>query len=267
VGGIDVSHAGGVPLQVTPLLGSANCGGPDNSFCGTSVFYSVNLTAMTLGSGSATVDTGLTEQLAQGTPLDTGTSFFFVPTPVEDNALAALDSNAGFKSLFPGQNLEATGCVTASSSVTAVDIDEALPPLNMTFGSGAAAITLTSPALASYLYDAGSLGSGEQYCLAMFGGGDAGSAADCVPGIDPPGVTCGGMILGDMFLRNFVTELDLVHGTAGFAPTTTCPAPDAAHPMAKLTKSTRHDPRERGRGPARLREQERQAWTRRLQLH
>ena len=53
-------------------------------------FYSVDMTAMTLGS----TDLGLTSALADGPILDTGTSLFYIPTAVEANLISAINSSA-----------------------------------------------------------------------------------------------------------------------------------------------------------------------------
>jgi hypothetical protein len=53
------------------------------------------------------------------------------------------------------------------------------------------------------------------------------------------------MILGDMFLRGFVTVIDRVNERAGFAADVFCPAPAVARAGAGFRK-----PREVGRGVA-----------------
>jgi hypothetical protein len=182
-----------------------------------------------------TVDTGLTSANAGGPILDTGTSLFYIPTAVETSVIAAINASSGFTSLFPSQTMtdpsgqsQTSGCVNAGTGVTDAMVDAMMPKLNMTFGSGANAVTIAAPALESYFFNAG----GGQYCMVMFPGGDDGE-----------------MIMGDMFLRGFVTDIDIANSRAGFAPSSHCAAPVArvAHEFQK--------PRELGRGPQRLKAQ------------
>jgi hypothetical protein len=67
---------------------------------------------------------------------------------------------------------------------------------------------------------------GGMYCMVMFPGGDDGE-----------------MTMGDMFLRGFVTVIDIANEQAGFAPSAHCAAPAAA------SQHEFHKPRELGRGP------------------
>jgi hypothetical protein len=108
-------------------------------------------------------------------------------------------------------------------------VDVTLPELNMSFDNGSGGtFTLTSAALDSYLTDAGS----GMYCLVVYGGGDNGNA-----------------ILGDMFLRGFVSEIDLVDNQVGFASSSFCPAPTTT---ITTTVAAQHRVLERGRGPRNL---------------
>jgi hypothetical protein len=211
LGGYDASHASST-VQYTPMLSTG-----DNA-----AFYSVDMTAMTLGS----TDLGLTSALADGPILDTGTSLFYIPTAVEANLISAINSSAQFSTLFPSQVLtdpsgsgDTAGCIMAANGVSDAMVDSSLPPLNMTFGS----LTITASALQSYLIDAG----GGEFCMVMFGGGDSGA-----------------MTMGDMFLRGFVTVIDIANEQAGFAPSTHCTSGPAA-----FTQHEFHKPRELGRGP------------------
>jgi hypothetical protein len=220
LGGFDPSHAGS-DMVFTPLLQTTTnyTGGYPNSY-----FYAVDLSGMKLGA----VDVGMTEANAGQPILDSGTSLFYVPDAVETAAIAALNASSGFATLFPGQTMTdptgsgsgTFGCVTAGSGVTDEQIDAMLPPLTMTFGSGNAAVTIQAPPLASYLMDAGQ----GQYCMGMW-------SSDYGIGVS---------IMGDTFLRGFVTVIDLVNEQAGFAPDTYCHAPAASQERAF------HAPRERG---------------------
>ncbi len=48
-----------------------------------------------------------------------------------------------------------SGCITAGSDVTDAMVDDALPKLTMTFGTGATAVTISADPLKSYLINAG----------------------------------------------------------------------------------------------------------------
>jgi hypothetical protein len=156
---------------------------------------------------------------------------FYIPTPVEANVITAIMASPQYSTLFPGQTLtdpsgsgDTAGCIMAASGVTDAMVDAGLSKLNMTFGTGASAVTISATALNSYLINAG---DGE-YCMVMFPGGDDGE-----------------MTMGDMFLRGFVTVIDVANEQAGFAPSTHC----TTGPAAPASPHEFHKPRELGRGP------------------
>jgi hypothetical protein len=219
LGGVDTSHSASA-LEYTPLVQSRR----------NSNFYSIGMTGMALDS----VDLGSASDF-QDPIVDTGTTLFYVPDTVETGLISAINSNSAFQALFPDQTLVAPTeptdstaggvCVGAASMVTDQMIDEMLPPLKMTFdamGDGGS-ITITAPALESYFVDAGA----GQYCLAIVGGANYGN-----------------VIMGDTFLRGFVTEIDLVDNRVGFAPT--------GCPTALDSGAVQHRMVERGRGPRKL---------------
>jgi hypothetical protein len=213
LGGYDPSHAASA-LQYTPILTTGTNAG----------FYSVNMTGMALGGSSL----GVTSATFDGPIVDTGTSLFYVPNAAETALISKINASAGYKALFPNQTLvdptnstsQTAGCVNAAAGTTDAMVDLMLPKLSYSFaGVGGGTIMLDAAPLASYFYSAG----GGQYCLAIYGGGDQGQAT-----------------MGDMFMRSFVTVVDVAHQQVGFAPTSRCAAPDVpSHRML----------RERGRGP------------------
>jgi hypothetical protein len=223
LGGVDTTHAVGSALQYTPLVQTGSNAG----------FYSVNMTAIAFGD----TDLGATSQTLADPIVDTGTSLFYIPSAAETNLINAINNDPGFKMLFPEQTLTdptnstsgSAGCVQATASTTDPMVDVTLPELNMSFDNGSGGtFTLTSAALDSYLTDAGS----GMYCLVVYGGGDNGNA-----------------ILGDMFLRGFVSEIDLVDNQVGFASSSFCPAPTTT---ITTTVAAQHRVLERGRGPRNL---------------
>jgi hypothetical protein len=84
----------------------------------------------------------------------------------------------------------------------------------MTFGNG---VTVTVPATKSYLEDAGN----GRFCLDIFNSGSLGVS-----------------ILGDRFLRAFVTTIDIPNGRVGFAPDKGCSV--AARAAITREPSTEH---------------------------
>lgn len=217
LGGYDASHVASAP-QYTPILSN----GVNNAF------YSVNMTAMAIGG----TNLGINAATFDNPIVDTGTSLFYIPSAAETSLISKLNANAGFKAVFPNQTLtdptnsnsSTAGCVNAASGTTDAAVDAMLPPLSMTFGTGAAAITVSAAPLASYFYNAG----GGQYCLAVYGGGDQGEAT-----------------MGDTIMRAFVTIIDIGNMKVGFAPTNHCVAPLAGSGHGRI--------RERGRGPHHVR--------------
>jgi hypothetical protein len=218
LGGVDTSHAASA-LQYTPLVTSGS----------NSVFYDVNMTAMGFGS----TDLGATASTLLDPIVDTGTSLFYIPSATETALISGINSNSAFHTLFPGQTLtdptnsssNTAGCVMAAATTTDALVDQMMPPLTMTFsGTTSGSITISAAPLASYFEDIG----GGQYCLLIMGGGDGGN-----------------VIMGDVFLRGFVTEIDLVSNQVGFAPTSYCAAPADAGAI-------QHRILERGRGPRSL---------------
>ena len=77
-----------------------------------------------------------------------------------------------------------------------------LPVFSMSFPDGdGGSVTVTAPATKSYLTDNGN----GRFCLNVSNGGNLGVS-----------------ILGDRFLKSFVTTIDLPNGRIGFAPDKGC---------------------------------------------
>jgi hypothetical protein len=218
LGGYDPAHVTSAP-QFTPILSTgANAG-----------FYSVDMSALSFGS----TDLGATSTTLAGPIVDTGTSLFYIPSAAQTALVSAINANAAFKTLFPGQTLldpttsglPDAGCAMAAPGTTPAMVDAMMPPLGMTFAAvGGGTFTIHVPAMVSYFYDAG----GGQYCLDIYGGGDQGNAT-----------------MGDTIMRALVTVIDVGHQQVGFALTSHCAAPASIVPHGP--------PRERGRGPHHVR--------------
>ncbi|HEY3802691.1 MAG TPA: pepsin-like aspartyl protease [Kofleriaceae bacterium] len=196
LGGFDASHASGAPAY-TPMDGSDQ------------YFYSIDPASVALGGSNLA---GKTAADFQDWVVDTGTTFFYLPTKVESNLITALNNNASFKTLFPGTTLKddpdgsGVGC-TANSSVTDAQVESMLPPFQMTLpaAGGGSNVTVSATPLKSYLYDQGS-GS---FCLGVGNGGNG----------------AGATTMGDQIMQAFVTVIDLQHNQIGWATDSGCNEP------------------------------------------
>ncbi|HEY1549812.1 MAG TPA: pepsin-like aspartic protease [Kofleriaceae bacterium] len=177
----------GSDLMYTPLTGATPA----------APYYNVAMSDLAIGGTSLGFDASTYNAAA----IDTGTSDFIIPTGAYDMLVAQVDSSPGATALFGSQSL-ADGCYTAAG-VTAAQVDAMLPAMSTTLGSGSATLVVSAPPTRSYLNDVG----GGMFCLAAADGG-AGDQS----------VT----ILGDAFMRNFVTVIDLDHDRAGFATDVGC---------------------------------------------
>ena len=198
LGGFDSSKAASAP-QYTPLIPIS-----DNQ-----PFYAIDITGMSIGdtsvgSGAATFEEPV---------VDTGTTYFYLPTPVETAMINAINASTGFKTLFGANakvaddpNGTGVGCVTGTG-ITGAMVDASLPPLTMTMPgmNGGPDITVSVPPLRSYMYDAG----GGQFCLGIADGG-----------------TQDATTMGDQIMQAFVTIIDVQHHQVGWALDAGCgPAP------------------------------------------
>jgi hypothetical protein len=198
LGGYDSSKASDAP-RYTPLIPvSAN-----------QPFYAIDISGMSIG--STVVGTGAAT--FQQPVVDTGTTYFYLPTNVESAVISAINSSTGFKTLF-GANAQVqddpngtgVGCVTAAG-VTGAMVDASLPPMTITMPAvgGGTDISVTVPALRSYMYDAG----GGKFCLGIGDGG-----------------TQDATTMGDQIMQAFVTIIDIKNQQVGWAPDAGCgPAP------------------------------------------
>jgi hypothetical protein len=193
LGGYDGSATASA-MQYTPLLPIDSARNP---------FYAINIDDIAVGGKSL----GFQASAFKSPIVDTGTSLFYLPTPIFDAMVKAINTSSGFASVFGTQQISQTtggggGCVSARG-MTAAAIDAALPALAVKMPSaaaGASDFTLSLQPTQSYLFDAG----GGTFCLAA---GDAGT-------------TMG--ILGDSFLSAFLVVIDRASGRVGFAPEAGC---------------------------------------------
>jgi hypothetical protein len=197
LGGFDATHASGpmayVPLDpITPFVSDQDPGNP---------FYAVDLTGVSVDNKAIADSTAADFTLWV---VDTGTSLFYPPTAIYTAALANVNASAGFKAVFGTKaKLTDSKCIKPSATTTDAMINQMLPPFVMTMknAAGGADITVSAPALASYLIDNGD----GTYCLGM---GD---------GQDEP-------TMGDQIMQGFVVVIDQQNQQVGWAPDSGCPA-------------------------------------------
>jgi hypothetical protein len=169
-------------------------------------FYTVKVSSAKVGTASI--------GLSGAAVADTGTTLMIVPKAVETSLITAVTGSAGYKAIFGTQVLDEMNCPTPGTH-TRAEIDAMLPPFTVTLPDKAGgSFTLTSPATQSYLfYQAGMNGMPGGYCLGV-------AAVANVP-----------TILGDSFMRQFITVFDLANGQIGFAPQQGCTFAD--NPVAQ----------------------------------
>lgn len=188
LGGFDPAAATGAPA-FTPLSSAAP-------------YYIVGVGAASMGSGAA-----LTGSDFGPTIIDTGTTQTFVPTAVLTAVSNAVSGSAGYTSAFGTQTLDNANGLT--TTMTAAQLDQALPPLSVTFAGGAAPISI--PATSSYLAD---LGNGTYFFTfsdssQLFGSSQKGS------------------LFGNTLLTGLLTVVDVDHKQIGFAAQAGCTRPHA----------------------------------------
>jgi hypothetical protein len=138
--------------------------------------------------------------------VDTGGPAFFVPKPVLDAVVAAVGTNGELaKRVGDPASFYARGTCVAST-VTAAEMDAALPPFTLALGDGSP-VRLTLPASQSYLVPSSEFGA-----LANADGWCPGMATLPGPGFD----------IGDSVLRSVVTIFDRANARIGFAPHAGC---------------------------------------------
>jgi hypothetical protein len=165
-------------------------------------YYAVNLASITVNGTSIPVAT-TSEPYSI---VDTGTSIFILPTPAYTSLTNAITADAGFQAAFG--NSASTffsggpgNCLAVSK--TKAELDAALPPLTLTFGTSAA-VTVQAAPTESYLIQ-----QENSWCSALYGlaAGSEGPIAG---------------IMGSPVLRSNVVIFDRANKRIGFAPHTAC---------------------------------------------
>ena len=171
-------------------------------------FYEVDVASARIG--------GMSLGLSGEAVPDTGTTIMALPTASANAFRDAINDNPGFTKVFAGQTFElgtaALACMTTTH--TRAEIDEALPQFGITFaGLDGTPFTFDLPATQSYL-----LPVGTAYCSGV---GEAFADAPIT-------------ILGDAFLRSFVSVFDPVDNKIGFSPQQGCVTPSEAHEPSRF---------------------------------
>jgi hypothetical protein len=169
-------------------------------------YDSVDLETLSVGGTSVTVT--IPGGGYADTVLDTGTSAIVLQPSAVLALAGAIAGTPGFQQVFGGDggtSFLTNGLACANIPQTKAEIDAVLPPLTLTFGTGAAAITVQALATESYLYPYAGLG----WCAAF----DA-----FEPSTDAPFAA----ILGSPILRSNVIVFDRDSSQVGFAPHAPC---------------------------------------------
>jgi hypothetical protein len=206
LGGYDPSTVTGIP-QFTQMDQSG--------------FYTIQLTGFEVAGNRLNVPS-----TSYGAAVvDTGDPLLRLPGDALQAAAMAIASNADFQKLFGGAawfSSPTPSCATVG--MTAAELDAALPPLTLTFGSNPS-ISVQARATSSYL-QAQISGSNTSWCpglaaydVASTGGGSGGSGGTDAGGLIGAGPVA---IVGDAFLRSSVVIFDRQNQRMGFAPHT-CP--------------------------------------------
>ncbi|HEY3808190.1 MAG TPA: pepsin-like aspartic protease [Kofleriaceae bacterium] len=190
IGDYDATAAASAPV-FTPLIAPTDA----------TPYYDVaiddiGLGGTSLGFGASTYATAF---------VDTGTTDLIIPTDAYDAFVAAVNALPAMTTLFPGQTFT-TGvgqsCIEIDGATDA-EIDAMMPALTMSFPATSGTVTVTAPPTRSYLDDTGA----GQLCLGV---GDGGSGDDALT------------VLGNAFMRGFLTVIDVAHSQVGFAPDAGC---------------------------------------------
>jgi Eukaryotic aspartyl protease len=163
----------------------------------TQPYYELSINSVALGSASI--------NLSGDAVMDTGTSIMVMSSSSTNALISAITSSPGYAAAFGTQTLSGNAsnidCLT--STMTADEIDAALPQFSITLpDTNNGSFTLTVPATQSYFIPI----SG-QFCFGV-------ASVDGLP-----------TILGDAFLRAFVTQFDLDNKQFVLAPQKGCAAP------------------------------------------
>jgi hypothetical protein len=191
LGGFDSSAMTAAP-QYTPEISGID-----------SYYYAVHFTSISIGGTSTPVGTSQYPDSL----VDTGTSVFIVPTSVFNAITSAVAASPNAASVFGGAGATSTffaspnNCQTLSK--TKAQLDAALPPLTLVFGSNPS-ISVQAAPTESYL-----ISYQGQWCPAIYA-------------MDPSANFPVASIMGSPVLRSNVVVFDRANKQIGFAPHKPC---------------------------------------------
>ncbi|HEY4240501.1 MAG TPA: pepsin-like aspartic protease [Kofleriaceae bacterium] len=192
LGGYDSSHASAAAVY-TPLKSISN----------NQPFYAIDISGMSIG--NTVVGTGAAA--FEEPVVDTGTTYFYLPSSIFTATTNAIKGSTGYTALFGTAMLREDHCVTGTG-VTAAMVDAMLPSMNISMPDmNGGTVTITALPMESYFYDGGN----GMFCYALGNGG-----------------TQDATTMGDAIMRNFVTVIDIGNGQVGWAPDSGCGAPPVA---------------------------------------
>jgi hypothetical protein len=169
-------------------------------------YDSVDLQTIAVSGTNASATIGTT--MYDDTVLDSGTSALVLPSAAVTTLTAAIAGTSAFQQVFGADAgaafLEHTNeCLDVMQ--TKAELDAMLPSLALTFGTGAAAITVQALPTESYLYTRGG-----SWCSAFYP-------------LDPTPTLPFASILGSPIMRSNVLVFDRMSGQLGLAPHAACP--------------------------------------------
>ena len=204
---------GQVAFQLCPENGTMWLGGFDASKGATApAFTPINSVApydiVSVGSASMTGGMALTGSDFGPTIIDTGTTLTFVPAAVVTAVSNSVSGSSGYASVFGTQQLSSGACdgnTVLTTTKTSAEIDQALPPLLLSFAGSSTPISI--PATRAYLFDQGS----GQYCFTFSDSSKLFGSSQKVS------------LFGNTLLAGLLTVIDIDHKQIGFAAQAGCP--------------------------------------------
>jgi Eukaryotic aspartyl protease len=205
---IQTGMTGEVAFQLCADSGTMWLGGFDPAAATTAPAFTPLSSAapyyiVSVGAASVTGGASLTGADFGPTIIDTGTTQTFVPAAVLTAVTNAVNGSAGYKSAFGTQTLTNANGIT--TTMTAAQLDQALPPLSLTFAGATTPITI--PATSSYLFD---MGNGTYF----FTFADSSQLFGSQQKVS---------LFGNTLLSGLLTVVDVDHKQIGFAPQAGCP--------------------------------------------
>ncbi len=192
LGGFDAAQTK-APVQYAPLVSAKKL-----------PYYDVKVAGIAVGGRELDVDASTWDTAL----VDTGGPAFFVPKNVFDAVVTRASENGELAKLLGDPQKFFGGGMCVASTLTAAEIDAALPPFTLELGDGSP-IRVDLPASQSYLVPSseyGSLANADGWCPGIAN----------IPGPGPA------FDIGGSILRSLVVVFDRANARLGFAPSGGC---------------------------------------------